>query len=201
MRTGALAAIAALAGCSCSRPGRRAPRDVGSLGGSPLKLDATDTSIVAQHFDYRTCSQQLPGRGAFVKRSARARSRRTAGGGSGSTASTRRCAGRIGPSGCGSTRSSTGGGPSDNPNFAIAPHRRRLRAERSLGRQRVALHERVYPAKLWLTYRTPGIEITAGDSYVQFGRGLVLSMRKVDELGDRHHLFGGKVRYRRTRSA
>jgi len=51
----------------------------------------------------------------------------------------------------------------------------------------------IYPAKVWLTYRNDGIEVTAGDSYVQFGRGLVLSMRKVDELGVDTTLFGGKV--------
>ena len=28
-----------------------------------------------------------------------------------------------------------------------------------------------------------GVEVTVGDAYVQLGRGLVLSMRKVDELG------------------
>ncbi len=41
----------------------------------------------------------------------------------------------------------------------------------------------VYPAKLWLTYSGRGLEITVGDAYVQFGRGLTLSMRKIDELG------------------
>ena len=58
MRTGALAAIAA-AGTLATGTARAA--DVGSLGGSPVKLDATDTSIVAQHFDYRTCTTQVPG--------------------------------------------------------------------------------------------------------------------------------------------
>jgi hypothetical protein len=51
----------------------------------------------------------------------------------------------------------------------------------------------VYPAKLWLTYKNESLEVTAGDSYVQFGRGLVLSMRKVDELGVDTTLFGAKV--------
>jgi len=51
----------------------------------------------------------------------------------------------------------------------------------------------IYPAKLFLTFKTDGLEITAGDAYVQFGRGLVLSMRKVDELGIDTTLFGGKV--------
>ncbi len=55
----------------------------------------------------------------------------------------------------------------------------------------------LYPAKLWLGYRNDGLEITAGDSYVQFGRGLVLSLRKVDELGVDTTLFGGKVSVQR----
>jgi hypothetical protein len=51
----------------------------------------------------------------------------------------------------------------------------------------------LYPAKVFLTYRTDGLEVTAGDAYVQFGRGLVLSMRKVDELGIDTTLFGAKI--------
>lgn len=51
----------------------------------------------------------------------------------------------------------------------------------------------IYPAKMWVTYKSKGVEVTAGDSYVQFGRGLVLSLRKVDELGIDTTLFGGKV--------
>ena len=54
-------------------------------------------------------------------------------------------------------------------------------------------HDSIYPAKAWVTYKSGALEATAGDSYVQFGRGLVLSMRKVDELGLDTTLFGGKV--------
>ena len=55
----------------------------------------------------------------------------------------------------------------------------------------------IYPAKLWATYSAPGVEVTAGDAYVQFGRGLALSMRKVDELGIDTTLRGGKVQITR----
>ncbi len=55
----------------------------------------------------------------------------------------------------------------------------------------------IYPAKLWATYSAPGVEVTAGDAYVQFGRGLTLSMRKVDELGIDTTLRGGKVQITR----
>lgn len=53
----------------------------------------------------------------------------------------------------------------------------------------------VYPAKLWLTYKDRQLEATVGDSYVQFGRGLVLSLRKVDELGIDTTLLGGKLTF------
>ena len=41
----------------------------------------------------------------------------------------------------------------------------------------------IYPAKLWASYKYKGIELILGDAYVQFARGLVLSMRKLDDLG------------------
>ncbi len=41
----------------------------------------------------------------------------------------------------------------------------------------------IYPAKLWASYKHKGVEVTFGDAYVQFARGLVLSMRKLDDLG------------------
>ena len=52
----------------------------------------------------------------------------------------------------------------------------------------------IYPAKLWATYSLPDVEVTAGDAYVQFGRGLTLSMRKIDELGIDTTLRGAKIR-------
>ena len=55
----------------------------------------------------------------------------------------------------------------------------------------------IYPAKLWLTYKDAGFEVTAGDSYVQLGRGLVLSLRKVDELGIDTTVFGAKVTFQK----
>ncbi|MDB4946880.1 MAG: hypothetical protein JWP97_6414 [Labilithrix sp.] len=51
----------------------------------------------------------------------------------------------------------------------------------------------LYVAKLYLTYKTPDTEITVGDAYAQLGRGLVLSLRKVDELGIDTTLLGVKV--------
>ncbi len=41
----------------------------------------------------------------------------------------------------------------------------------------------VNPEKVWVSYTQRDYEVTAGDSYVSFGRGLALSMRKIDEFG------------------
>ncbi|MBI4706135.1 MAG: hypothetical protein HY744_33995 [Deltaproteobacteria bacterium] len=59
-----------------------------------------------------------------------------------------------------------------------------LDLENSFGRE---LHSRyndvLYPAKLWIGYSQPHLELVVGDFYAQMGRGLVLSVRKIDELG------------------
>lgn len=39
------------------------------------------------------------------------------------------------------------------------------------------------PEKLWAGYNGRAVEVTVGDSYAHFGRGLTLSLRKTDELG------------------
>lgn len=39
-----------------------------------------------------------------------------------------------------------------------------------------------YPSKYSISYSTPAIEASLGDFYAQFGRGMVLSVRKQDEL-------------------
>lgn len=51
----------------------------------------------------------------------------------------------------------------------------------------------VYPAKLYLGYNQPGIDITVGDFYAQLGRGMVLSVRKIDELAIDTTIRGGKL--------
>lgn len=51
----------------------------------------------------------------------------------------------------------------------------------------------IYPAKLSLVYQQPGLEVTAGDFYAQLGRGLVLSVRKLDELAVDTTIRGGKI--------
>lgn len=50
--------------------------------------------------------------------------------------------------------------------------------------------------KISLSYLGRDVEATLGDFYANFGRGLVLSVRKLDELGVDTTLLGGKVAWR-----
>jgi hypothetical protein len=49
------------------------------------------------------------------------------------------------------------------------------------------------PEKLSLEYVGRSVEATLGDFYVSFGRGIVLSLRKLDELGIDTTVLGGKL--------
>ncbi len=51
----------------------------------------------------------------------------------------------------------------------------------------------LYPAKYYATYSTPNLELGLGDGYVSFGRGLVLSLRKLDELASDTTLRGARA--------
>ncbi len=148
--------------------------DVGTARGKAVQLDVTETTIVSQHFDARTPPNfaQPPltnladsGWGQWVNRlnAALRWDRLTAGLRLDSAVYWGRPADRF---------------PED-PNIAKDNESRYKNA--------------IYPAKLWVTYSSPGVEVTAGDSYVQFGRGLTLSMRKIDELGIDTTVRGGKV--------
>jgi hypothetical protein len=147
--------------------------DVGQVRGESLVLDVTETGIAAQHFDAR--DKELPqnsGWGGWLNRvnAALRWGKWTAGLRLDSAVYWRR--------------------PVDNPNFSTLPP--------SLQNQVATDNESrfensIYPAKMWVTYASPGIEVTVGDAYVQFGRGLTLSMRKIDELGIDTTLRGAKV--------
>jgi hypothetical protein len=52
-----------------------------------------------------------------------------------------------------------------------------------------------YLEKIGLEYTSRNVEVTLGDFYVSFGRGIVLSIRKLDELGIDTTLLGGKFVY------
>lgn len=55
----------------------------------------------------------------------------------------------------------------------------------------------VYPSKLFLDYTQPGIQITLGDFYAQLGRGLVFSVRKIDEIAVDTTVRGAKAVFNR----
>ena len=147
--------------------------DLGDVAGGKAQLDVTETSIGAQHFDARGNEfRQDSGWGGWINRldASLHQGRWTAGLRLDSAVFWRR--------------------PIDNPNFPnlSAPEQTQIQADNESRYQ-----NSIYPAKLWITYAAPGIEITAGDAYVQFGRGLTLSMRKIDELGIDTTVRGGKV--------
>ncbi len=147
--------------------------DVGEIRGQDIQLDVTETSIVAQRFDKR--DNELPqdsGWGDWINRlDASLRWERwTAGMRLDSTIYWRR--------------------PVDNPNFVDLTPAEQANVQVD---NESRYQNSIYPAKLWVTYSAPGIEVTAGDAYVQFGRGLTLSMRKIDELGIDTTVRGAKV--------
>ncbi|MCA9621236.1 MAG: hypothetical protein KC731_19575 [Myxococcales bacterium] len=53
----------------------------------------------------------------------------------------------------------------------------------------------IYPAKLWLAFKHKRFEAQVGDYYAHLGRGLVFSVRKLDELGIDTTVRGVKVKY------
>jgi hypothetical protein len=55
------------------------------------------------------------------------------------------------------------------------------------------VRDRYQVEKVWVGWAGRSIEAIAGDSYVSLGRGLALSLRKVDELGVDTTLRGGKL--------
>lgn len=73
-----------------------------------------------------------------------------------------------------------------------------LALENSFARE---LHGRytnlLYPAKLWLRFRHKGFEATVGDFYAHVGRGLVLSVRKLDEVGIDTTVRGLKIKLKK----
>jgi len=146
--------------------------DLPKVAGDPVKLDVTETAIVAQRFEARE-GEQAENQGYF--------------------AFLNRLNAVLG------WRKFTLGVRLDSSLYFLRPE------DRDFGDRQINQNVRIdgasryrnalYPAKLWLSYKDRGIEVTAGDSYVQFGRGLVLSMRKVDELGIDTTLFGGKISF------
>ena len=144
-----------------------------SQGDTPIRLDVTETSILAQHFDAREGENAADqGYGAWLNRLnlALSYSRFTLGARLDSSYYWLR--------------------PIDRARFDTLD----ARGQRSLLTEETYRYRNaIYPAKLWAAYSAPGLEVTLGDAYVQFGRGLLLSMRKIDELGVDTTLRGAKV--------
>ncbi|AKU97975.1 hypothetical protein AKJ09_04639 [Labilithrix luteola] len=144
--------------------------DLPQVGGAPVRLEVTETSIAAQRFNARDGENERD---------------------QGSFSWLNRLNVVL------SWKQFTFGARLDSSLYALRPEDRNY-ADPSIKDGAIAdgasrYRDSLYPAKLYLTYKNGIVEATAGDSYVQFGRGLVLSMRKVDELGIDTTLFGGKL--------
>jgi hypothetical protein len=164
--------------------------DLPKLWGKPLTLEITEVTIVAQRFDSREADPVTEG-GAFGQWINRLNIKLdwnhfTVGARLDSAVYwntlSEQCSSPTNtvPSGAGSLSC----GPPPNPLYPRYYVDDLTRYQNS-----------IYPAKLWATYANKqiGIEATIGDAYVQFARGLVLSMRKLDDLGVDTTLRGLKV--------
>jgi hypothetical protein len=158
--------------------------DVGDLGGKPVQLDVTETSIAEQHFKARTPpGQQYPPLTSLED--------------SGWAGWINRLNGSLRWDhwnvGLRLDSAVYGFRPVDQSLAAVPSTVQGPDAQQIASDNESRFKNSIYPAKLWATYSAPGVEVTAGDAYVQFGRGLTLSMRKVDELGIDTTVRGGKV--------
>lgn len=159
--------VAGLAVVLAARPARAV--DLPDLGGKPAKVDVTETSIVSQRFNARE-GEDFRNQGYFAWLN------------------------RLNL--VLNWDKLTVGARIDSALYGLRPEdREMLPQDRQItlvdGASRY--RDSIYPAKLYAIYKTKGVEVTAGDGYAQLGRGLVLSLRKVDELGIDTTAFGGKV--------
>jgi hypothetical protein len=194
-RVGRCLAISAVLGSLVwSLPARAV--DVGDVRGDPVQLDVTETSILAQHFNARKPpGQAVPSIGTFEDSGWLGWLNRL-------NTDLRWEHWTVGLRldsavyGFRPIDHSFGAYPSTSPpgsGIASAMDAKNQVAFDNQSR----FKNSIYPAKLWATYSSSGIEVTAGDSYAQFGHGLTLSMRKVDELGIDTTIRGGKVQITR----
>ena len=144
--------------------------DLPPVAGEDVTLDVTETSIVAQRFNARA-GENADDQGYF--------------------AWLNRLNGVL------SWKKFTLGARIDSGLYALRPEDRSFSNPQDQQNAAVDGATRyrngLYLAKIYLTYKTPDTEITLGDNYAQFGRGLILSMRKVDELGIDTTLLGAKI--------
>ena len=160
--------------------------DLPNLWGKPLNLEVTEVTIVAQRFDSREVDPVVEG-GAWGQWINRLQAKLdwnhfTVGIRLDSAVYWNTLAEQ-----CSNPSSSI---PSANGQLSCASQLT------SIARDDLTRYQNsIYPAKIWATYSNKkiGIEATIGDAYVQFARGLVLSMRKFDDLGIDNTLRGVKV--------
>ncbi len=150
--------------------------DLPKIDKKTVKLDVTEASFFVQRFDPRTLNHELQGDGYFgywVNRLNLALSwwRLTLGTRLDSSLWWREPSWVM-------------------PDETLAQHKEQ---QRQAATDSYRFPQTIYPAKLWATYNGPGVELTVGDAYVQFARGFVTSMRKLDDLGIDTTLRGGKI--------
>ncbi len=142
-----------------------------SKGDDPVRLDVTETTVVAQHFDARGGESPLDsGYGDWLNRLNAVLS----------------------------WRQLSLGGRLDSSLYWLRPVDQNIPADlatRAAVDETSRFRDMIYPAKLWATYASPGFEVTLGDAYAQFGRGLLLSLRKIDELGIDTTVRGGRAEW------
>ncbi len=143
--------------------------DVATIDGAPLRLDITETSLLSWHWDNRNYLTYDDNYGEWLNHF------------NVSLAWKQWQAGvRFDTATYAHTESMAGAPPQDR---SILPYHFRDQYTVAPG----------VPSKMYLTYVSPDLEVTIGDSYVAFGRGLVLSIRKVDELAVDTSVQGVKV--------
>jgi len=144
--------------------------EVASVGGAPLTIDVTETSAITQRFSARA-GEQTSDSGSFAWLN------------------------RLNI--LGKWRALALGARLDSSVYAFRPEERSFATEQLARNAAIdgatRYRDSIYPAKLYAIINQPSFELTAGDSYVHFGRGFVLSLRNVDELGFDTSIFGAKV--------
>jgi hypothetical protein len=176
-----LSVTAVLAAVGLAYPREALAVDVTTLADKPITLEVTETSIVSQQFDARVSEGekiQDHGYGAWINRLNVALNwdRWTLGTRIDSSLYWRR---PVDQPVCGPGQSGA----------CITP----LQLDNVIRDNSSRYRDYAYPAKIFAKYTGKNVEVTAGDAYVQFGRGLVLSLRKVDELGIDTTVRGAKV--------
>lgn len=177
--------------------------EVPKVGGETLNVDLTNTSIVAYHFDNRNSLPTRPETlvddryGEWIDRFNlqlnwwRLQAGLRIDGATYFHTTTRIDARTMAnayatghdPTGEGSFRPSTFDEAQTGSNYA-----------NQLFRETQSRYLRTYyPSKLWVGYAQKQLDVTVGDFYVQLGRGLVFSVRKIDELAIDTTVRGGKI--------